>query len=341
VKVMATDSHTIDLPIPLMTDRFVKGDKAAYFPIHRAGQHTEWTHAEKLANLGSLPAPYGFKVMFLPVKVARATGAWTRAIAIEDEWLNAHPLRPIDLSLPIMNRSFESEETLIATIHHDQSCRSKAKRLRMLAGDILHAGANDDVDTYTHAGTHVDAPYHFGPTLNGRRAPTVDELPLTMFYGDAVMLDFVAHKKPGGTISQSDLTAHLDAIGYKLKKDDIVLLRTGAADSFADDPGFSDLGMALAPTALSWLLDQGIKVIGCDAESLDGPTQPMVEALRNGKPGNFFPIHYAARNREFSLIHKMNLSGLPQPTGFKVAAFPIKLEGCGAAWTRAVALMPS
>jgi kynurenine formamidase len=211
----------------------------------------------------------------------------------------------------------------------------------MLAGDILHAGANDDVDTYTHAGTHVDAPYHFGPMLNGKKAPTVDKLPLTMFYGDAVMLDFSAQKKPGDTISQMDLAAKLESIRDQLKKDDIVLIRTGAGDFFADDPGFADLSVALEPKALFWLLDQGIKVVGCDAESLDGPTQTMVEALRSGKAANFFPIHYAAREREFSLIHKMDLSGLPQPTGFKVAAFPIKLEGCGAAWTRAVALMPS
>jgi kynurenine formamidase len=341
VKIMATDSHTIDLPIPLMTERFMKGEKAAYFPIHRAGRHTEWTHAEKLANLGNLPAPYGFKVMFFPVKVARATGAWIRAVAIEDEWLNARAVLPIDLSLPIMNQSFEPEESHISTTHHDQSSRSKAKRLRMLAGDILHAGAIDDVDTYTHAGTHIDAPYHFGPTLNGKRAPTVDELPLSMFYGDAVLLDFAEQKKPGNTISRFDLTAQLDRIGYKLKKDDIVLIRTGAADSFADDPAFADLAIGLEPSALFWLLDQGIKVIGCDAESLDGPSRPMLEALRAGKRESFFPIHYAAREREFCLIHKMNLSGLPRSLGFKIAAFPIKLEGCGAAWTRAVALMPS
>ncbi len=340
VKVMATDSHTIDLPIPLMTERFVKGDKAAYFPVHRAGQHTEWTHAEKLANLRSLPAPYGFKVMFFPVKVARATGAWTRAVAIEDDWLNSHAVAPVDLSLPIMNRSFEPEESLITTIHHDQSSRSKAKRLHMLAGDILHAGANDDVDTYTHAGTHVDAPYHFGPTVNGRKARTVDELPLNWLYGDGVLLDFGGGKHHGDTISQSDLAAHLDRIGYRLKREDIVLIRTGAGDSFTDDPAFADLASALEPSALFWLLDQGIRVIGCDAESLDGPAQPMIEALRAGNRKSFFPIHYAAREREFCLIHKMSLSGLPQPTGFKVAAFPIKLESCGAAWTRAVALTP-
>ncbi len=54
----------------------------------------------------------------------------------------------------------------------------------------------------------------------------------------------------------------------------------------------------------------------------------------------FFPVHYAGREREFCLIHKLHLAGLPRPTGFKVVAFPIKMEGCGGAWTRAVALVP-
>lgn len=340
VKIMATDSHTIDLPIPLMTERLLKGEKAAYFPIHRAGRHTEWTHAEKLANLRSLPGPVGFKVMFFPVKVTKATGAWIRAVAIEDEWLRSHSVSPVDLSLPIMNRSFEPEESFITTTHHDQSSRSKAKRLRMLASEVVHAGAIDDVETYTHAGTHVDAPYHFGPALDGKKALAVDELPLELFYGDAVLLDFADRKRPAGTISRSDVTSQLDRIGYRLKKEDIVLIRTGASDSFADDPAFADLASALEPSALFWLLDQGIKVVGCDAESLDGPVQPMVEALRAGKRENFFPIHYAGREREFCLIQKMDLRALPRTHGFKIAAFPIKLEGCGAAWARAVALVP-
>ena len=340
VKIMATDSHTIDMPIPLMTERFLKGETESYFPVHRAGRHTEWTHAEKLANLASLPRPSGFKVMFFPVKVAGATGAWIRAVAVEDPWLDEQAMSPVDLSLPIMSRSFEPEESLITTTHHDQASRAKAKRLGMLATDILHAGAIDDVDTYTHAGTHIDAAFHFGPIMNDRRAPAVDQLPLDMFYADAVLLDFSEQKRNGETISQADLTAVLEKIGYRLKRADIVLLRTGAGDHFNDDPRFTNRGMALEPSALLWLLDQGVRVIGCDQEWLDGPLQPMVEALRSGSREKFFPIHYLGREREFALIHKMDLSGLKRPHGFKIAAFPIKLEGCGAAWTRAVALVP-
>ncbi len=340
VKVMSTDSATIDMPIALMTERFVKGDKAAYFPIHRAGRLAEWTHAEKLTNMGSLPGPFGFKVMFFPVKIARGTGAWIRAVAIEDEWLNAHRIQLIDLSLPIMNHSFEPEESRIITVDHDQNQRAKAKRLRMPVSEIVHCGAMDIVETHTHAGTHIDAPYYFGPTNNGQKARTADELPLEWFYSDAVLLDFSATKLPGDAISLADVTGKLERIGYRLKSQDIVLTRTGAGDHFSNDPNFSDLSIRLERSALFWLLDQGVRVIGCDSESLDGPVAPMVEALRDGKKEQFFPIHYAGREREFCLIHKMDLTSLPSTHGFKVAAFPIKLERCSAAWTRAVALVP-
>ena len=339
VKVMATDSHTIDMPIPLMTDLLLKGNHSAYFPIHRAGRQTEWTHAEKLANLRSLPGPFGFKMMFFPVKIARGTGGWIRAVAIEDEWLNSRRVRPVDLSLPIMNHSFESEESHIITMYRDQLLRAKARKLGIPVTDINHAGASDEVETSTHAGTHIVAPYHFGPVINGKRAATVDEVPLDWFYGDGVLLDFSAQKCPGDTISTGDLNSQLDRIGYRLKSQDIVLIRTGAADQFGNDPAFPDLSPTLERSAFSWLLDQGVRVVGCDSESLDGPVAPMLEALRAGRKKAFFPIHYAGREREFCLIHKMDLSGLLRPHGFKVAAFPVKLANCGAAWTRAVALV--
>jgi len=339
VRVMSTDSATIDMPIALMTERFVKGDKAAYFPIHRAGRYTEWTHAEKLTSMGRLPGSLGFKVMFFPVKIARGTGAWIRAVAIEDDWLSANKLQLVDLSLPIMNHSFEPEESRVITVDHDQNQRAKAKRLRMLVPEVVHLGAMDIVETHTHAGTHIDAPYHFTPGNNGHNARTIDQLPLEWFYGDAVLLDFT-RTRAGTALTRNDVTGELERIGYQIKANDIVLVRTGAASHFSDDPGFADLGTRLELEAFLWLLDQGVRVIGCDAESLDGPAAPMLAALRAGQKECFYPIHQAGRTREFCLIHKMDLSALSQTHGFKIAAFPIKLERCSAAWTRAVALLP-
>ena len=340
VKIMSSDSATIDMPIPLMTERLLQGDKAAYFPIHRAGQLKEWTHAEKIAHLETLPGPFGFKVMFFPIKLRRATGAWIRAVAIVDEWLDGRPVQLVDLSQPIMPASFEPEESRIITTHHDMSARARAKRLGMRVGEAPHLGAMDHVETYSHAGTHVDAPYHFGPTTAGQPARTADKLPLEWFYADAVLLDLSRDRRPGDTITTADVRGALDRLDYRLKAADIVLVRTGADAHFEDDPTFVDQGAALEREALGWLLDQGVRVVGTDAETLDGPLAPMLEALRAGNPDAFYPVQYAGREREFCLIPKMDLRGLSRPHGFKVVAFPIKLEGASAAWTRAVALVP-
>lgn len=337
VRIMGTDSHTMDMPIPLMTERLLKGDRAAYFPVHRAGKLIEWTHAEKLAHLDALPQAIGLKVLLFPVKVAGGTGSWIRAVAIDDPWLDS--VRLLDLSLPIMNQSFETDTSQVVTIPRDQAMRVKARRLGLTVADVLHAGATDDVETSTLAGTHVEAPYLFGPLCAGHPSATVDSVPLDWFYGDAVLIDVANNKQPGEGISPADLQSRVNDMGYRMKPGDIVLIRTGAARSFHDDPAFVDLAPRLERGALDWLLDQGIRVIGSDCEAIDGPLQPMFESLAAGEPTSFFPIHYAGREREFCLIAKMNLEDLPRTHGFKVAAFPIKLEGCAAAWTRAVAFV--
>ncbi len=333
VRLMSTDSATIDVPIPFMRERLLQGDPAAYFPVHRAGRHTEWTHAEKLANMGSLPGPDGFTAMFFPVKIAGATGAWTRAVAIEDPWLEGE-LELVDLSLPIMNASFEScGESRVTTVHHDQSRAARAKELGWTIDRVPHNSAMDHVSTTTHSGTHIDAPLHFAP--GGRSAA---ELPLEWFYGDGLLLDF-SRKPAGARISLAEVREAVDRTGGRPGDNTIVLIRSGAAAHFFDDPRFPELGLSLDVEAFRWLLEQGVRVVGCDQESLEGPLGPMLEGVRTGDAGALYPIHYLGREREFCLIEKMDLSGLARPTGFKVAAFPIKLERAGASWTRAVALV--
>ena len=49
--------------------------------------------------------------------------------------------------------------------------------------------------------------------------------------------------------------------------------------------------------------------------------------------------HVLGRRREYSQIERLGgLDRLPRPGGFTVACFPVRLEGCGAAWARAVAI---
>ena len=43
----------------------------------------------------------------------------------------------------------------------------------------------------THSGTHMDAPWHYHPTMSGgQRAITIDEVPLEWCFGRGVKLDF-------------------------------------------------------------------------------------------------------------------------------------------------------
>ncbi|MDI6795176.1 MAG: cyclase family protein, partial [bacterium] len=57
----------------------------------------------------------------------------------------------------------------------------------------------EEIKMDTHAGTHLDAPYHFGPTSEGREAKRIDEIPLKWCFSDGVVLD-MRHKEAGSFI---------------------------------------------------------------------------------------------------------------------------------------------
>ena len=339
--IAGVDSATMDIPISVMVERFRGGDVSAYFPIHRAGRLKEWTHAEKLGHFADLPGRAGFKVALFPVKISGGTGSWTRAVAIEDPWLDEHAVELVDLTLPIMNASFEPEPSFIATRHHDQARRAKAKELKIPLADVVHASAMDAVDTYTRAGTHLCAPAFFSADRDGEPRLTVDQVPLDWCYGEGLLLDFSG--RPGvAPISLEEVRGEVERVGAEPGEGTIVLVSTGAAERFADDPAYADSAPGVAAEAVAWLLDRGVRVVGIDAESLDGPVEPMVDALRAGRPAEFFPVQQLGRERDLCVVNKLDLRGLVgrAPSGFKVSVFPIKIEGVSAAWTRAVALFP-
>src|SRR5262245_4463903 len=48
----------------------------------------------------------------------------------------------------------------------------------------------------SHTATHIDAPYHYGATSDGKPARRIDEVPLEWCFGPGVVLD-MRHRKPG------------------------------------------------------------------------------------------------------------------------------------------------
>ena len=68
----------------------------------------------------------------------------------------------------------------------------------------------------THSGTHLDAPYHYHPTMDrGKPALTIDEIPLEWCFSDGVLLDF-RHKGDGERITVKDIKQELKRIEYEI-----------------------------------------------------------------------------------------------------------------------------
>lgn len=86
VDVVGTDGFSLDAPFLSIIEKFAdSGDRGVLWPTHFAGRDREYCQIERLAGLAALPAPFGFTVSCLPIKIAGAGAGWTRAVAIFDD----------------------------------------------------------------------------------------------------------------------------------------------------------------------------------------------------------------------------------------------------------------
>ncbi|MHB1681682.1 MAG: cyclase family protein [Bacilli bacterium] len=247
-----------------------------------------------------------------------------------------------DLSVPISNRAGEPHPPQIVYHSHEEGAREAAEALRIPLNAFPQgrAWAVETVTLSTHNGTHMDAPYHYGPLSEGRPARTIDRIPLEWCYGDGVLLDF-SHKEAGASIAAEEVDAALQRIEYVLKPLDIVLIRTGADKKFFDSSYFfAHAGMSAGATR--YLLERGVRLTGIDGWGWDIPLNLQAESYRaTGNASVLWEAHYLGQQIEYLHIEKLaNLDLLPRPFGFKVAAFPILVENASAGWVRPVAMFP-
>ena len=249
--------------------------------------------------------------------------------------------RFVDLSVPTEPSPSEPIKMSIRHEPHRESAPTMARFFGCAEHDLPDGlgWANEHVELHGHSGTHIDAPWHYFPTSEGKPARTIDQCPLEWFYGDGVVLDFRT-KERGALLEVEDLEAELSRIGYTLKPLDIVLLHTGT-DKLWGKAEYFDAGSGLGRASTLWLCDRGIKVIGTDAWTLDRPFWAMRKAFEEtGDPSVIWAAHRVGIEREYCQIEKLaNLDQLPRPFGFKVAWFPVKLAGGSAGWTRVVAMV--
>lgn len=199
--------------------------------------------------------------------------------------------------------------------------------------------ANDTIKLSTHGTTHVDAPWHYAPTSEGRPAKTIDEIPLGWCYGPGIVLD-MRHLDPAGpAVSVADVEASLADIDHDLRPGDIVLVQTGN-DRLLGRREYFSTGPGVSAAATRWLCDRGVRLMGIDAWGWDAPLGKQArEAKRTGRSDLFWEAHFVGVDKEYCQIERLaNLSALP-PKGFTICAFPLKVKRGSAGPARVVALL--
>lgn len=183
---------------------------------------------------------------------------------------------------------------------------------------------HETVRASVHAGSHVDAPGHYGPLEDGSKG-YINDAPLEAFIGAGVRIDV-------STVTDARIgLRHIESAGgtalVASGRQTIVLIETGG-------------NKGIDAEVIEAFLDVGVRVIGTDGESFDGPFQPMVDRfVETGDPSVLWPAHVIGRRRPYYQLERLrNLDMLPQQD-FVVIAMPVLIDGATAAWTRAVALV--
>lgn len=165
-----------------------------------------------------------------------------------------------------------------------------------------HPLATSLLSVASHVGTHIDAPSH---AFVG--AKSIDQIPLDRFTGPAVVA--TARRGSGELITVADI----ESGGPPLRPGDMLLLDTGWADHFGSDRYYDH--PSLDPEAATWLLEQGVTLLGVDHLTPDLPY--------DSRPDGFdFPVHRTLLGAEVLIAE--NLASLSEVGGKRVNvyAFP-------------------
>lgn len=253
--------------------------------------------------------------------------------------------RFVDLSITLDNDVITDPPFMRPTITYQTHAETVTELQHFFPGvtaDQIPGGvgfaAAETVTMTTHNGTHLDAPYHYHPTMNGgERAITIDEVPLDWCFRPGVKLDF-RHFADGHVVTAEDVEAELARIEYELQPLDIVLINTRAGGALGD-PNFVNIGCGMGYAATMYLTERGIRVTGTDAWSWDAPfSYTAKKVAETGDTSLIWEGHKAGRDIGYCHLEKLhNLESLP-PYGFTVSCFPHKVKAGSAGWTRAVAI---
>jgi arylformamidase len=178
------------------------------------------------------------------------------------------------------------------------------ERRRMSRGDPANASA---LTVSVHAGTHVDAPFHFLPDGAG-----IDSLPLQRFIGPALV-------HPVDTAGRHITEAHVTAIPLDGATRVLFKTRNSQLLKKADyDPDF----VAFSLEAARALVARGVELVGLDYLSVAHADEQV-------------PVHRAFLDHGVVCLEGVDLSEIV-PGRYELICFPLRLRGLDGAPCRAV-----
>lgn len=171
-----------------------------------------------------------------------------------------------------------------------------------------------EVTYCTHVGTHVEVPFH-----HQKDGADTAEFPVHKLVGDLVVLDFT-DKKDQDEISLEEIRAR----GAKIKRDDIVFIRTGMDKYFRSDRWMEQPHLSI--DANIWLIGKGIACLGTDGAGLEIPGT------------DYQPNHQAIFKANIPMVESATNLHLVQEGNWTVFILPLPIEGLDASPVQMIAI---
>jgi arylformamidase len=170
---------------------------------------------------------------------------------------------------------------------------------------------------YSHCGTHMDAPLHFG--VSDR---TIDQIPLERCMGPAWVAELTGIE-PRAVIGVEDLKETRD----KIRTGDGLLLRTGWSRR-VDNPSYRNALPRVSVELARWCVEKGIRLLGVEP--------PSVADVNN--PEELTAVHRILLGADIVVVE--GLAHLDQIQAERVTfmAFPLRIQGGDGSPVRAIAI---
>lgn len=159
--------------------------------------------------------------------------------------------------------------------------------------------------TSVHTGTHADAPYHFDDT-----APTIEQLDINVFIGEALVIDFSNNKEICSDDVKSINFHGVKRVLFKLHSD-------------VDIENFPERVPVIHPDIVPILKEKGVILMGVDCPSVDPLDSKSLET------------HHALYHHGIHIIENLLLKDIT-PGLYEFVGLPLKIEGADGAPVRAV-----